>query len=131
MDAVVDISQRSELCLEHDVLLLCVTAVIKAVEVADERHERDTAVLVPLFKLLTGGRLCGVDLLEGQVLPFHDAVEVLKKCLFVKELACQHGLFLIFIGVERCDPLLGGAVLFVGKALFLQTIQLLVPRQQQ
>ena len=87
MDAVVDISQRSELCLEHDVLILLLTAIIKAVEVADERHERDAAALVPILELLAGGRFGAVDLFEGQVLPFHDTVEVLKKRLFIKELA--------------------------------------------
>ena len=56
---------------------------------------------------------------------------MLEKGFFVKQLAREHGLFLVFVRVERRDTLFGGAELFIGEALFLKTVELLVPRQQK
>ena len=49
----------------------------------------------------------------------------------IPQLAGLNGLFLILIGIERRDALLGGAVLLVLQPCFLQGVQLTVPRQQQ
>ena len=51
--------------------------------------------------------------------------------LGMQQLARHHRLFLILVGIERRDALLGRAVLLVGKARLLQPVQLAVPRQQQ
>ena len=51
--------------------------------------------------------------------------------LGVEQLAGEHGLLLILVGIERRDALLGGAVLLVLEARFLQRVELAVPRQQQ
>ena len=51
--------------------------------------------------------------------------------LGVQELARLHGLFLVLVAIERRDALLGRAVLLVGKARFLERVELAVPGQQQ
>ena len=51
--------------------------------------------------------------------------------LRIQKLSGLNGLFLIFIGIEGGDALLGGAVLLVLETGLLQCIQLPVPRQQQ
>ena len=47
--------------------------------------------------------------------------------LGVQELARLHGLFLVLVAIERRNALLGRAVLLVGKARFLERVELAVP----
>jgi len=49
----------------------------------------------------------------------------------VQQLAGQDGLFLVLVGIEGGDALLGGAVLLILQPLLLQGVQLPVPGQQQ
>ena len=56
---------------------------------------------------------------------------MLLQVLGVQQLPGHHRLFLIPVGIEGGDALLGGAVFLVRQTGFLQTVQLPVPRQQQ
>ena len=49
----------------------------------------------------------------------------------IQQLTGLNGFFLVLIGVERRDALLGGAVFLVLEPRLLQRVQLPVPRQQQ
>ena len=49
----------------------------------------------------------------------------------IQQLTGLNGLFLVLVGIERSDALLGGAVHLVLQAGLLQRVQLPVPRQQQ
>ena len=56
---------------------------------------------------------------------------MLLQMLGVEQLSGHHRLFLVLVGIEGGDALLGGAVLLVGQPSFLQTVQLPVPGQQE
>ena len=56
---------------------------------------------------------------------------MLPELLGVEKLPGHDRLFLVFVGVEGGDALLGGAVLLIRKALLLQVVQITVPGQQQ
>ena len=49
----------------------------------------------------------------------------------VEKLPGEHGFLLVFVGVERRDALLRGAVFLIGQPLLLQRVQVPVPGQQQ
>ena len=56
---------------------------------------------------------------------------MLIKMIGMQEFTRHNGLFLVLIRVERRNALLGGAVLFILQAGFLQTVLETVPGQQQ
>ena len=72
-----------------------------------------------------------VDLPEDEVLPLQQVGQVPLQVVGVEKLARLQGLLLVLVRVEGGDALLGGAVLLVLQALFLQGVQLPVPGQQQ
>ena len=114
MDAVVYISERAELRLKHDVLAVLFGFVIKVGQIGDERHQRHAVRLVPFFEGFAGGGSGVVYLFDSQVLPLHDAFEMLKERFFIEELAREDCLFLIFVRVEGRYALFCRAVLLIG-----------------
>ena len=56
---------------------------------------------------------------------------MLSKAFRIVQFPGQQRFLLIFVGIERRYPLLGGAVLFVLEPRFLQRVQIPVPRQKE
>ena len=131
IDAVVQIPQGTQLCFKKDVFPVCLSLSQERTCVTDEGLDFFTISVDPLPKFLNLYRFRTVDTDECKILPVKQIVQMLLKMLRVKQLASHDGLFLIFIGIEWGNALLGGAIFLVRKASFFQTIQFPVPRQQQ
>ena len=131
IDAVVQIAQRAELCLEENALAVCLRLAQERRGVGDKGLDLCAEVVDPRRQLVHGIALCTVDAGEREVLPLEQIGQMRLEVLGVEQLARQHGLFLILVGVERRDALLGGAVLLVLEPRFLQRVEFAMPRQQQ
>ena len=131
IDAVIQIPQRAQLSLKQDglVLGLCLPQIASGVRHIG-LHLRGIR-LQPRGHFLHRIALGTVDLLQDQVFPLQQILQMGLQARRIQQLTGLNGFFLVLIGVERRDALLGGAVFLVLEPRLLQRVQLPVPRQQQ
>ena len=103
----------------------------KRAGVADEGLDLLAVIGHPGLHVVHGVGLGAVDLGKDQVLPLQDVRQTVPELVRIQQLTGHDGLFLVLVGVEGSDALLGGAVLLVLEAGLLQTVQVPVPGQQQ
>ncbi|CDB87439.1 putative uncharacterized protein [Firmicutes bacterium CAG:170] len=128
-DAEINVAQRAELGLEHDVLAGLLGLVEVGGRVADERRELGAEFLTPREHILELVGFGAVDVLDGQILPLQNGCQALFQILRIQQLAHHNGLFLILVGIDRRDAAQSGAVFLVLQAGFLQTVQRTVERE--
>ena len=131
MDAVVQVTQGAQLRLEQDAFPVLLRVPQVFLRIGDKGNQRLAAAFHPGPDLFLGHRLGAVHAGQRQVLPLQQVAQVGLQLFRIEQFARQHGLFLVFIGVERRDSLLGGAELLVFQPQLFQLVQLPVPRQQQ
>ena len=131
VDAEIQIPQSAQLALKEDGLAVCLRLPQPSAGVSNEGADGSAEAIQPCQHLLHGVALSTVDLPEDQVLPLQQVLQMGLQVLRIQKLSGLNGLFLVFIGIEGGDALLGGAVLLVLETGLLQCIQLPVPRQQQ
>ena len=125
VDAEVDVAQRAELGLEHDLLALAVGLVEIVAHIADVGGKQLGIFLAPCPHLVNADRLLAVDLLHGQVLGLNDRLQTLLDAgVHMDEVAHAQGLFHVLVAVAVGDAALGGAELgaSLGQALFLKAV---------
>ena len=131
IDAVVQVPQGTQLGLKENALAVLVGLAQEGAGVTDEGLDLFAEVGHPGLQVLHGVGLGAVYTGQGQVLPLQNALQAIPELVRIQQLAGHDGLLLVLVGVEGGDALLGGAVLLVGQAGLLQTIQIPVPGQQQ
>ena len=131
VDAVVQVPEGAQLGLKEDGFARFLGVPQERGGVCDVRLNCFTVLVHPGQQLVQRVALGAVDLLEGQILPFQQIRQMLLQMLGVEQLSGHHRLFLVLVGIEGGDALLGGAVLLVSQPGFLQTVQLPVPGQQE
>ena len=122
-DAEVDIAQRAQLGLKHDVLAGLFRLIEVLAGVADIGRELRAELLAPGEHVLKLVGFRAVDVLDGQVLPLEDAGQPLFEVLRVQELTHHDGLLLILVGIDRRDAAQRGAVFLVLQTGLFQTVQ--------
>ena len=131
IDTVVQVAQRAKLSLEQNGLALCLRLPQIPPGVRYIGPDLRGIRLQPRGHLRHGIALGAIDLLQYQIFPLQQVLQVRHQAIGIQQFTGLNGLFLVLIGVERRDALLGGAVHLVLQPRLLQRVQLPVPRQQQ
>ena len=130
-DAIIQIPQGAQLGFVKEALALLLGLTQDLGGIADKGLQLFAIIIQPGHQILQLDRLRAVDAGEGQVFPLQQLGGVGFQGLPIEQLAGQEGLFLILIGIEGGDALLGGAIGMILQAGFLQAVQLAMPGQQQ
>ena len=131
VDAVVEVAQAAQLCLKEDALVGFLRLTQERAGIADKGLDGLAVGGEPGVDFLHGDGLCAVHAGYGQVLPIEQIGKMLAQRVGIEQLAGQHGLFGVLVGIERRDALLGGAEFLVGQTLFLQLVLQAMPGEQQ
>ena len=125
VDTKVDITQRTQLSLEHNLLAGIVCLGKELPYVADIRGKQLGVALAPCPHFVHADGLLTVDVDHGQVLGLDDGFQTLADaCVHMDKVAHTQGLFHKLIAVAVGDAALGGAELGagLGQTLLLQTV---------
>ena len=122
-DAEVDVAQRAELGLEHDVLAGLFGVIEEPGRVADIGRELRAELFTPGQHVVQLVGFCTVDVLDSEVLPLEDSGQTLLEVFRIQQLAHHDGLLLILVGVDRRDAAQRGAVFLVLQTGLFQTVQ--------
>ena len=122
-NAEVNVAERAQLRLKHDVLARGLRVIHVLRRVADIGRKLLAELLAPgkhVRKLIGLGT---IDVLDREVFPLENGGKALLEILRIQELADHDGLLLIFVGVNRRNAAQRRAVLLVLEACFFQTVE--------
>ena len=128
-DTEVDIAQRAQLGLKHDVLAGLFRLIEVLAGVADIGRELRAELLAPGEHVLELVGLCAVDIVDDEVLPLQNAGQPLFKIRRIQQFSHHDGLLLIFVGIDRRDAAQGRAVFLILQTGFLQTVERTMVRE--
>ena len=131
INAVVDITQGSQLGLKHDLLAGIVSICQVLADIADVSAEHFLEVLAPVPHIVHADRLLVINVDHGQVLGFHQGFQALAHTgIHVDQIAHAQGFLHVLITIGVSNAALGGTKLCArfGKAGLLQAILLHMER---
>ena len=131
INAVVQVAERAELRFKQDVFPCGLHGRKEGAGIGDEGKHGEAICIEPAFQCFVSPLLGAVHAFQNQVFPFQQFIEM-RFCFFrIEEFARKHGLFLIFVRVERGNALLRRSVFPVLEPRLFECVEVAVPGEKE